>query len=279
MQLDATRAIILAAGRGSRLGALTARRPKCLVPLAGRALLDWQIDALRAAGVRRLAVVRGYRARTIRRDGLHAFENPRWAREQMVASLACARDWLAAAPCVVAYGDVVFHPEAVHRLLAAHGDVAITYDLDWRALWAARFARPEDDAESLRVHDGHVVEIGGQVGDLDDVDGQFMGLVRFTPAGWARAEEVLAGLDPRARRTLQTTHLLQLLVERGAPVAAVPVRGRWCEVDGAQDLALYERALTSAGWLHDWRPHAPCDAAAAVPQPELHAARARGSAA
>lgn len=247
---------MLAAGRGRRLGALTARQPKCLVPLAGRALLDWQLAALRTAGVTSLAVVRGYRARTIRRDGVHAFDNPGWARGQMVESLACARTWLASVPCVVAYGDVVFHPGAVQSLVAADGDVAITYDVAWRALWAARFARPEEDAESLLVRDGRVVEIGGRVTDLDAVDGQFMGLLRFSPAGWRHVEEVLARLDAHARRTLETTRLLQILVERGVHVGAVPVRGRWCEVDSAADLALYERALAQDGWLHDWRAHA-----------------------
>jgi len=253
---DATRGIVLAAGRGRRLGALTERQPKCLLSLAGRALLDWQLAALRAAAVTRLAVVRGYRARTIRRDGVHAFDNRHWARGQMVASLACARAWLASVPCVVAYGDVVFHPDPVRRLVAAGGDVAITYDVAWRALWSARFARPEDDAESLRVREGRVVEIGRRVAALDDVDGQFMGLLRFSPAGWARVEDVLASLEPHARRTLETTRLLQLLVERGVRVGAVPVRGRWCEVDSAADLELYERALARGSWVHDWRPRA-----------------------
>jgi len=255
----ACRGIVLAAGRGARLGALTARRPKCLLPLAGRALLDWQLAALRGAGIARLAVVRGYRARAVVRTGVRTFDNPDWERGQMVASLARARTWLASAPCVVAYGDVVFSADAVARLCAARGDVAITYDLEWRALWEARFARPEDDAESLRVRDGRVVEIGAPVTDLDDVDGQFMGLVRFSPAGWRHVDAVRATLAAGERRALQTTRLLQLLVERGVRVAAVPVRGRWCEVDSAHDLDVYTRALATPGWRHDWRSDARCD--------------------
>lgn len=250
MHAEPRRAVILAAGRGSRLGALTATRPKCLVEIAGRSLLDWQTAALRAAGVERLGIVRGYRAQMIARPGLHTFDNPRWEQGNMVASLLCARPWLQHSPCIVAYGDIVYHPQAVRALLAVDADVGLTYDVAWRELWSARFARPEEDAESFRSELGRLVEIGRRVTDLDAVQGQFMGLLRFTPAGWRHAEDVIARSDAR---TLQTTHLLQRMVERGVPIAAVPVRGGWCEVDGTNDLEVYEQALRQPGWRHDWR--------------------------
>jgi NDP-sugar pyrophosphorylase family protein len=91
------------------------------------------------------------------------------------------------------------------------------------------------------------------VTDLDRIEGQFMGLLRFSPDGWRLVEAELARLDQGTRRTLQTTQLLQLLVERGARVAAIPVHGRWCEVDSESDLAIYEAALARPGWRHDWR--------------------------
>ena len=246
--------VILAAGRGRRLRPLTDRLPKCLVPLAGRALLDWQLLALRAAGVGDVAVVGGYRARQLRRPDLPGFRNPDWRRSAMVRSLVAARTWLRRAPCVVSYGDIVYHHSAVQALLRAREDVAIVYDLRWRALWEARFARPLDDAESLRVHAGAVVEIGSRLDDLDEADGQYVGLVRFTPRGWQCAERVLARLGVRAVRTLETTRLLAALVADGVRVGAVPIRGRWCEVDVPHDVALVERRLRArARWSHDWR--------------------------
>lgn len=247
------RGIVLAAGRGHRLGALTADRPKCLVPLAGRALLDWQVAALARAGVGSLAVVRGYRGGQVERPGLHAFENPDWGSSDMVASLLAARSWLRSARCVIAYGDVVFRPAIVERLLRSRAAIALPYDTAWRELWEARFERPEDDAETLRTSDGRLVEIGARVTDLDAVEGQFMGLLATTPDGWALVETALAGLEPRCVAGLQTTALLQRLVERGVEVAAIPCHGGWCEVDGGRDLELYERLVGTAGWMHDWR--------------------------
>jgi choline kinase len=248
------RGVILAAGRGRRLRPLSDRVPKCLVSLGGRALLDWQLDAMHAARIHEIAVVRGYRARQVRRPDVVAFANPDWRRSAMVTSLVAARAWLRAGPCVVSYGDIVYHPRALEALIRVRADVAIVYDVAWRALWTARFARPESDAESLRVECGRVTAIGDRIRNLRDADGQYIGLVRFTPRGWRRTEGVLARLQGAALRALEMTHLLARLVEDGVRVGAVPIRGCWCEVDAPGDVALYEARLASAKpWSHDWR--------------------------
>ncbi len=248
------RALILAAGRGHRLRPLTDDRPKCLVWLAGQSLIDWQLEALRAAGFEEIAIVVGYRGNVIRGRGLTYFENPAWASSSMVASLRCARDWLASEPCVVSYGDIVYHPEIVERLAASPYDLAIAYDVLWRPLWEARFERPEDDAESLRIEGGRVVEIGRRVHDLGMPAGQYLGLVKLSPAAWRRAETSLARLDAHALRAMETTSLLQHLLAEGVEVGGVPVEGRWCEVDCERDLDLYEsRIARDERWTHDWR--------------------------
>jgi choline kinase len=244
------RALIVAAGRGTRLRPLTDDRPKCLVRLGGRSLLAWQLGALRHVGITEIAVVLGWRRARVRARGVQRFVNPDWRRTTMVASLLAARAWLARGPCVVAYGDVVFHPAIVRRLARAAADLAISYDVAWRALWDARFTRAEDDGESLRVARGRVVEIGRPLAGDREPDGQFMGLLRVTPRGVARLARGAGSAD----RRLDTTALLDALVAAGGDVAAVPVRGRWCEIDSIRDLTLYERRLASGRpWLHDWR--------------------------
>ncbi len=253
------RALILAAGRGARLRPLTDDRPKCLVRLAGRALLDWQLAALRAGGIDEVAVVLGWRRRRVRRAGLARFVNDAWPHTNMVASLLAARAWLAAGPCLVAYGDVVYDAAIVGRLAAATDDIAISYDVAWRPLWEARFARPEDDAESLRVAAGRVQAIGGRLAEGGAIDGQFMGLLRLAPHGLATIEAWLAAQDPVTAARLETTELLSALVAVGVPVGAIPVRGGWCEVDRPEDIALYESRLAGRErWEHDWRPGGPC---------------------
>jgi L-glutamine-phosphate cytidylyltransferase len=248
------RGLILAAGRGSRIGAQTAAVPKCLLTLAGRTLLDWQIASLRKAGIDEIGVVVGYLGDQIERPGVRRFRNEEWEASNMVGSLLRAREWWRGESCVVAYGDIVFHPDHVERLARARGPIAITCDRSWRSLWEERFERPEEDAESLRIENGLVVEIGGRVRELDAVEGQYMGLVRIRPDGARLVLDHLADRTDAEIARLDMTRLLADLIRAGVAIEAVPVDGRWCEVDRASDLALYDRRLRSEQpWRHDWR--------------------------
>ncbi|ALG75541.1 nucleotidyl transferase [Azospirillum thiophilum] len=234
------KAIILAAGRGSRMKAMTEDRPKCLVEIAGRSLLDCQRAALTGAGAGPLAVVRGYRGEAFEGRGLTLFDNPRWAETNMVMSLVQAAPWLSAEPCLVSYADIFYPAETVCRLMAAEGDIVISYDPDWLALWQSRFADPLADAESFLLDaTGRVVDIGRKVQSLDEIQGQYMGLLKFTPAGWAQVTGYLDGLEPAARDKLDMTGLLSRLIAAGVAIRAVPSAPGWGEVDSESDLDHY----------------------------------------
>jgi choline kinase len=225
------------------MGTLTEEAPKCLVPLAGRALLEWQMDALRGAGISEVGAVRGYKAHLLDGRGLVPFDNPRWAHTNMVASLACASDWLRAGPVIVSYSDIFYPVSAVRALMSAPGDIAITYDPDWLDLWSARFDDPLSDAETFRLDGTQVVEIGRRAATLEDIRGQYMGLLKFTPGGWRAVEGYVRTLPPERGDRLDMTSLLSGLIGRGERIQAVRVSGPWGEVDNANDLALYERLI------------------------------------
>lgn len=249
-----TRSLILAAGRGSRMDSMTENTPKCLLRLAGRTLLDWQLDALQTAGIREVAIVRGFCGHQVERAGLTYFENRDWASSNIVYSLCCANAWLRSAPCIVSYSDIVYHPEILSELQGSPGAINVTYDLLWQSLWQERFDRPEQDAESFRVQGGLVAEIGRKHPVLESVQGQFMGLLKLTPEGWSRTEKYLSGLDEVSLRGMDGTTLLQALLQSGLEIHAVPVHGRWCEVDHPCDIELYEAKTGAAEkWTHDWR--------------------------
>ncbi|OAN51499.1 NTP transferase domain-containing protein [Magnetospirillum moscoviense] len=242
------KALILAAGRGSRMLALTEDRPKGLVELAGRPLLDYQLAALTGAGCGPIGAVTGYMADALEGRGLTLFHNPRWAQTNMVASLACAEEWLQDGPVVVSYSDIFYQAQAVQALLAADADIAITFDPHWLGLWQARFAEPLADAETFRRDDqGFLLEIGARAASLDEIQGQYMGLLRFTPAGWRRVQDLRQSLPPDQRDRLDMTGMLRRLLEQGARIQAVPAPFPWGEVDAETDLAVYQARPKSFG--------------------------------
>ena len=236
--------IILAAGEGSRLRPLTNDTPKCLVKVRGRSLLAWQLWAARQAGVRHIAIVRGYQAGAITASGVTYFENPAYATTNMVESLWCAESVFRDG-CIVSYGDILYEPWVLRRLLAAEHEVSVVVDQGWRPYWEARFGDPLLDAETLSVDGGgRIAHIGQTPTDLDEIQGQYIGLTAFR----ARGVEGLRAAYRRLRhvRRLCMTELLQAIIDDGVPVHQVPIERGWLEVDSLRDLELAEQALQVA---------------------------------
>jgi L-glutamine-phosphate cytidylyltransferase len=243
------RAIILAAGQGTRLGDLTRDKPKCMVELLGRPLLHHQVDALRAAGIHDIHVVAGYRAEKIEHPGLIKHINPRYATTNMVATLFSApfEDGLEG-DLIIAYGDIVYRPEVVRRLVACDAPICLAIDLDWRSYWEKRMDDPLSDAETLKLDEsGRVLEVGKKATTYDDIQGQYIGLIKVARAaiGNFRTEwtniPICDSCDGSGRETMYMTAYLQHLIDAGWRVAAVPFGGGWAEVDSPDDLALVAR--------------------------------------
>lgn len=233
------RGIILAAGRGSRLDHKTEDRPKCQVELSGEPLLHWQIGAMRAAGIKRVLVVRGYRGKMIVGD-FEVCDNPDWESTNMVGSLMCAGEWLTEDTCIVSYSDIVYDFQAVTHLCTPLGDLCILYDTNWLNLWQERFSDPLSDAESFSVDgEGIIRDIGRKGVSLSEIHGQYMGLLKFTPRSFGWVKEMLSN-NKRLREKLDMTTLLSLLIQKGHSIRGVPWGGAWCEVDDLEDLRVAE---------------------------------------
>lgn len=247
-----TAAIVLAAGRGSRLGRYTNHLPKALVRAGGRTLLGWQMQALRACGLAPIVVVGGYRGTQLARTDAELVLAPRWREAGPLASLVAARPERFDDGFVLAYADCPHHPANIAALLAMHADVAVAGDRQWQRLWQERHGDPLVDAETWISDSGRLRAIGARPRSLDDVQAQFAGLVRFSAAGWMRASSC-------AVSAYDATSLLAMMLRHGDAIADVPLTGRWCEVDSAEDLRLCRRRLHgNKPWSHDWRPHAEC---------------------
>jgi L-glutamine-phosphate cytidylyltransferase len=245
------RAVILAAGRGSRMGPLCDGRPKCMVELAGTRLIERQIAALRRGGVEEIGVVRGYRAQMIDLPGLCYFTNKRWAETNMVMSLAAAAPWLRSGPVIVSYADIFYRSQLVRGLSSAQGQLVITYDRLWRRLWAQRFVDPLSDAETFRINAaGKLLEIGGRTTKIGDIMGQYMGLLKLTPPAWTAIEELLVTLGPSICDRLDMTGLLrQLLARKELTIDTFGTDGQWGEIDNSRDLMLYQNMVRNGQLL------------------------------
>jgi choline kinase len=236
--------IILAAGEGSRLRPYTESRPKCLVEVDGQSLLDRHLHVLRSEGVSDVAVITGYHGEQLSDKGLKVFTNPRYAETNMVWTLFCAESALNQ-ETIIAYGDIVYSRTNLRALLSCKADVAVVVDKDWECYWRTRFENPLDDAETLKFSiDGALQEIGQKPKNLSEIQGQYIGLMKFSAKGLGVLKEVFheckanGSLGGRPIEKAYMTDMLQALIDRGCRVEPVTVHGQWVEVDNATDLNL-----------------------------------------
>jgi choline kinase len=240
-------AIILAAGRGSRLHPYTESCPKCLTELGDATLLDRQLATLRACGVQNIVIVTGYLAQMLERPGIVCVNNPLWAETNMVESLFCAEGEFTD-DILVSYSDIVYEPRVLRALLDSPADISVVVDRRWRDLWERRFNEPLGDAETLRLDGrGDIVEIGQPPESYDQIEAQYIGLMRFRGTGVAalRVGYVSMGAADRpwkkkrpAEQAYMTDLLSELIVLR-YNVHSVPVDAGWLEVDTVRDYELY----------------------------------------
>lgn len=234
------KAIILAAGRGSRMREMTNDRPKGLVELASKPLISWQINALRNAGINKVIIVTGYRGDQLEPYADRTVRNEDWANTNMVYSLFCAAAEIDG-PVIISYSDIVYAPSVVKKLMAVPGETALSYDKDWLSLWQRRFDDPLSDAESFRITDKDLItEIGSKATSPSDIEGQYMGLLRFSPQ---TVQAILSVTTEEERLKMDMTSLLMRLINAGHPIHGAAIAGGWCEVDSMSDLRVAQELV------------------------------------
>jgi choline kinase len=248
------RLIILAAGEGTRLRPLTDHQPKCMVPVGGRAILERLIETARAVGLNDIVLVGGYRAEALEKYGYPIAINAAYDRTNMVRSLFAAEAYFGDG-FVLSYGDIFYTPEVLRTVLHHPGDISVAVDTAWRSFWQRRFANPLDDAETLRIADERIVEIGGKAAVIDEIEAQYIGLLAFKRGGVAQLRQSFATAIReegegrlsfgRAKSVdkMYMTDLLQGMADRGVVLSPARIAGGWAEVDSPSDLALAEALL------------------------------------
>jgi choline kinase len=254
------KAIIVAAGMGRRLGPHTAEIPKCMVEVGGKSILQHQVDALRAAGVDEINVVRGYLGDRITIPGLRFYENPEYRENNILASLFFAAPAMAGG-FVFSYSDIIYDETVTRALMAAAGDYRLIIDRLWDRSYAGRQDHPVSEGELTLVEGGHVKRVGKGLVAPEVTVGEFIGLAYFSARAAARLRaehETLRaaharvraerGVDPpfgtaRSLRTAYLTDMLNHLIAEGEAMTPVTIDGHWREIDTVEDLERVRRAL------------------------------------
>ncbi|MDC0239194.1 phosphocholine cytidylyltransferase family protein [Candidatus Thioglobus sp.] len=236
------KAVLLVAGEGKRLRPYTLDRPKCMVEIGGVSLIDRQLSILKSEGVDDIVMIGGYKAEMLKREGIRLKVNPRFYETNMVWTLFSAEEELEG-DLIISYGDIVYSQTILKALLNSDADIAVTIDKEWESYWRERNENPLDDAETLRLReDGTISEIGQKPKKISEIDGQYMGLMKFSSKGLTQIKSIFhAALDSgnllnKPIENAYMTDLLQAAINSNILVMSVPVNGDWVEVDTVEDM-------------------------------------------
>ncbi|MGE0399065.1 MAG: NTP transferase domain-containing protein [Kofleriaceae bacterium] len=249
------RAILIAAGRGKRLGPHTEEIPKCMVQVGAKPILGWVWSALSSVGVDELVVIRGYRG-----DVLEAFirqfvpgaifvDNDEWQTNNVLLSMAKARRYFDQ-PAYVTYSDIIFTPEVARAAAASSAEIGLVIDREFRTIYEGRTEHPLEEGEvSDLMPDGSVARVGKKALPPTDAVGEYIGLARLGARGVATVANTLDQLAKRFEgresepfqraatyRNAYQTDLWQTLIDTGTRIDPIFIDGQWREIDTGQDL-------------------------------------------
>ncbi|GAB7521964.1 phosphoenolpyruvate mutase [Paraburkholderia sp. 2C] len=245
-------AVVLAASRGKGLEAVTADRPKVMLPIAGKPLLRWLVDAFKKQGVNDITVVGGYRADAIDTAGIKLVVNDKHESTGELASLACALERLQN-DTVISYGDLLFRSYIVRDLVESEAAFSVVVDSSDASETHAANQSVRDFAWCSAGDDrglfGNKVLLRRVSSNESDApagaaskapNGRWVGLLNVRGAGLARLQEVMAQLQARPDfASLDMPALLNALIEAGEEVEVQYVHGHW---RGVNDLEDFRRA-------------------------------------
>lgn len=248
------KAIIVAAGPGIRLLPFTENKPKCMLEVGGKTILQRNLEVLKENGITDIVIVKGHKSDAINYPNIKYYYNPNYLENNILTSLFYAekemRDGF-----IFSYSDILYSASVLRKLLQSKEDMSLVIDMDWAQRYKGRTLHPIDEAELVVVEDGKVVKISKFMNPAIAY-GEFIGLAKFTRKGvetlirnykrirankWCGFKAHHRFQDAVSIDKAYLTDMLQELINRGYPIHSVDINGGWLEIDTSQDLQIARR--------------------------------------
>lgn len=241
------KAIIIAAGLGSRLRPLTDNKPKCMLKINEKTLIERQIETFRKCGIDDIIIVKGYKKNLINYSGVKYYINRDYRNNNILESLMYAKKEMTS-EFIASYSDIWYDEDIVKKLMNSKADISLIVDTNWISHYKERYQHPIEEAEKVAVENNRVVRVS-KIINPNEAHGEFIGLAKFSRKGAEILKREYAAVKKELQnKPFQTaasvekaylTDMIQELIDRGYEVINVDIRDKWIEIDTLED---YERA-------------------------------------
>lgn len=242
--------IILAAGEGTRLRPLTNEKPKCMVEYKNKPIIDYILEAADSCNINNIAVVDGYRKEVLenhlKNKNITFFVNKKYDKTNMVSTLFNAKSYMDD-DIVISYADIIYKKDVLEKLINSRDDFSVVVDKEWKKLWSLRMDNPLDDAETLKISNGKISEIGKKPNNYDEIEGQYIGLIKVSKNIINKVIRYYESLDKnhiydgKDYDNMYMTSFIQMIIDNLVDVKPVFINGGWVEIDSVEDLNIYEK--------------------------------------
>jgi L-glutamine-phosphate cytidylyltransferase len=234
------KAVILAAGQGTRIRSVHGEHPKCLIEVDNATILDHQLEALAMAGINDVAIVVGYekeqiinhvmRRKLSHMQRIHFIENPAFAITNNIYSLWLALEWLRRDSFVVLNADVIFDAEVLDLAVRTNAPISMIVDPMWR-----------DETMKVIIQGDRVMQMSKKI-SREQFNGTYIGITVFSKAIQPRFFEKISKLISAGRVNEFFNIAVQELVDEDVYVGSTSTDGlAWAEIDDPADLSFAQQ--------------------------------------
>lgn len=243
------KAIILAAGMGTRLGKYGRDKPKCMLDFLGKSLVERQIGLFKKLGIEDIILIRGHLGEKIKIPNIK-YINWSGPETNMIVDFFQARKEFND-DIIMSYGDILFEKNVLKKVMRCKAEIGVVADVEWKDYWVARLGNHKKDSESFVIgKDNKIISLGAENPSEEDMDARYVGLIKFSKGAWPKIKEIYdcavktSWEKPwhasKSFKKAHTTDFLQELIDKGLDVRAIKIQHGWMEFDTVED---YENSL------------------------------------
>ena len=248
------KAIVIAAGEGSRMGKLTKNIPKPLVLVNGKSIIERQLSILKQNGILDIIIITGPHHEKFNFKNVVYVNDLDYKKHDTLSSLITARDYMND-EIIITYADQIFDEKIMESINNFSGDIGIAVDLDWEKNYVNRDQHPKSEAENVLINGNEILELRKNISECKENEkiGECLGLMKFSRKASKVFLDKYSELEishqgkfhnaPSLEKAL-ISDMIQELIDSEINVEPIYVSGKWCEIDTPQDLEIARKLLS-----------------------------------
>ena len=232
--------LIIAAGKGKRIKEFTKKIPKSLIKINNKTILKRQIDFMKKNKIKKISIVKGFRANKIKYKSIKYFYNLKYKKNEQLDSFFCAKEFFNE-DTIVSFSDIIYDEEILKKMIKTKNAFTIAIQRDWKQKYKKRFDHPMSEADKVIVKKNKITQIGKKI-SINKTNGEFLGIFKISKnmcKTLIKEYEELRKYKNTSK--FQIHHFFQYLINKNIIIKPTYVFGKYMEIDTLNDFNIAKK--------------------------------------